>query len=400
MPHNKKLFPLSLLTLTITLMAGCSLNSETDNPNDPAYSHADALPAYNQTSFEQYQAETADWLRENRIFMTEDRETELSKVLPTQYTPEQPNGQGVLLVHGLGDTPYSYIDIAKHLAEKGYLVRTVLLPGHASKSGDLILPSYEDWQGVVHHHIQLLKQDVDSVWLGGYSTGANLVTTEALNDNSIEGLLLFSPAFEPSMAAVGWAKFASYFIDWADQDPEDNPLRYNSLPMNGAAVYYQTSEEVKAALEGKDYDKPVFMMMSEADSVISTEFAQHIFSTQMTNPANHLIWQGENPLSERRSTQFSMNIPEQRISNGSHMGLLFSPDNPDYGINGSNRICGNGQGELLEQNCLQGAQVWFSAWGYTEEGKNHARLTYNPHFAQSIAAMDEVMESTRLAAKQ
>ncbi|WP_117233877.1 alpha/beta fold hydrolase [Vibrio maerlii] len=397
MINSRHLFPLSALSLAVIITTGCSLNSETDNPDDPAYSHADSLPVYSQASFEQYQAETADWLRENRIFMTEDRETELSKVLPAQYTPDHPNGQGVLLVHGLGDTPYSYIDIAHHLATKGYLVRTVLLPGHASKSGDLILPSYDDWQGVVHHHINLLKQDVDSVWLGGYSTGANLVTTEALNDSEISGLLLFSPAFEPSMPAVKWAKLASYFIDWADQDPEDNPLRYNSLPMNGAAVYYQTSEEVQKALNGQFYDKPVFMMMSEADSVISTDYAHQTFNQQFTNPANRLIWQGEKPLADPRSSQLSMDLPEQRISNGSHMGLMFSPHNPDYGIDGNNLICSNGQGEVLEKACIEGAEVWFSAWGYTEEGKNHARLTYNPYFELSISALDEVMSSVNIA---
>ncbi|MEZ9465093.1 alpha/beta hydrolase, partial [Vibrio splendidus] len=82
------------------------------------------------------------------------------------YQPVSPNGKAVLLVHGLGDSPYSFKDIATHLAEQGYLVRTVLLPGHGSRVGDLMQPSLEDWQGVVAHHTQLLEQEYDSVWLG------------------------------------------------------------------------------------------------------------------------------------------------------------------------------------------------------------------------------------------
>jgi hypothetical protein len=186
---------------------------------------------------------------------------------------------------------------------------------------------------------------------------------------------------------------ASYFVTWADQDPEDNPLRYNSLPMNAAAVYYQTSADVRRQLEAHSYDKPVFMLLSEGDRVISTQFAIDTFASKMTNPANQLVWQGEQDLSEPRSTRFSMKLPTQHISNGSHMGLLFSPDNPNYGISGSQRICSNGQGEEAEKLCPTQSDIWYSAWGYVEPGKVHARLTYNPYFEQSMNLLDKVMQS-------
>ena len=86
----------------------------------------------------------------------------------------------MLLVHGLGYSPFSFTDVAQHLADQGYLVSSILLSGHGSKVGDLMLPSLEDWQNVVHHHTQLLKEQTEEIWLGGYSTGVNLVTSEAL----------------------------------------------------------------------------------------------------------------------------------------------------------------------------------------------------------------------------
>jgi len=371
---------------TALIVVGCTAQTQ-----DPAFEKAQQLPSYTQQSFEQYLQETKQWLSENRLFISDDKESELALVMPKEYRPEKPNGQGVLLVHGLGDSPYSFTDVATHLSQQGYLVRTILLPGHASKVGDLQLPTLEDWQGVVHHHIELLKKDTDSVWLGGYSTGANLVTSEALDDDSINGLLLFYPAMQPNSSAVQFAGLASHFVTWADQDPEDNPLRYNSLPMSAAAVYYQTSEVVQQQLEGKQYNKPVFMLMSEGDKVINTQFAIDTFSNQMLNPNSHLVWQGEHDLSDERSTRFTMKLPEQRISNGSHMGLLFSPENPNYGIGGSNLICSNGQTESVGDQCAQGEDIWYSAWGYIEPGKTHARLTYNPYFAQSMALMDKVM---------
>ncbi len=381
-------FVFYIAAATTAALVGCS-SSETD----PAYDKAQALPNYTQQSFDAYVNETKQWLTENRLFITDDKSSELAQILPREYRPTTPNGQGVLLVHGLGDSPYSFSDIAQHLADNGYLVRTILLPGHASKVGDLQLPELSDWQGVVKHHIALLKQDSQSVWLGGYSTGANLVTSEAINDPSIEGLLLFSPALQPGSSTVQFAELASHFITWADQDPEDNPLRYNSLPMSAAAVYYQTSSVVREQLEAANYSKPVFMLLSEGDKVINTQFAIDTFSQKMSNPNSHIVWQGERDLLEPRSTRFSMDIPEQRISNGSHMGLLFSPTNPNYGIGGDNLICSNGQPNEEAGACEAGKEIWYSAWGYVEPGKVHARLTYNPYFEQSMTIMDQVMAS-------
>ncbi|MFW7525414.1 alpha/beta hydrolase [Vibrio ostreicida] len=375
-----------LITLASAALLGCSAPSD-----DPAYDKAEALPDYQQGSFSEYVGATRAWLKQHRLFLTHNPEQELTDVLPREYQPSTPNGQGVLLVHGLGDTPYSFVDVATHLADQGYLVRTLLLPGHASKVGDLQLAQLSDWQKVVDHHINLLKHDTDSIWVGGYSTGANLVTAAAWADQEINGILLFSPAFEPGSGKVRFAELASYFVTWADQDPEDNPLRYNSLPMNAGAVYYQTSVKVRQTLNTAHYNKPVFMLMSEADRVIDTQYAIETFSEKMLNPHSQLVWQGERDLNESRSTRFSMTLPQQRITNGSHMGLLFSPRNPNYGIHGSNRICSNGQGPENEVQCQQGKEVWYSSWGYTEPNKVYARLTYNPYFDQTMRILDSVM---------
>ncbi len=398
-PQNKDIaFTGKKKTLLAVMLLGvsavyCLLQGCTRSADNPSYAVAASLPPFNQGSFSEYVAETRQWLEDNRVFISDNQARELALNLPREYQPAVANGEAVLLVHGLGDSPYSFIDIARYLADKGYLVRTILLPGHGSKVGDLMLPSEADWQTVVHHHSQLLQQSATKVWLGGYSTGANLVTAEALEDEAIQGLLLFSPAFKPESAIVSWAEAASWFVTWADQDPEDNYLRYNSLPMNGAAVYYQTSETVRNKLAESDFQRPVFMMMSESDSVINTQYALQVFTDKMAHPANRLVWQGESPLSEPRAVRFSMQLPEQRISNGSHMGLLFSPDNPEYGRSGRNRICANGQQEAQQLLCAQGEEVWYSAWGYREPGKIHARLTYNPYFAQSMALLDQVMSA-------
>ena len=85
--------------------------------------------------------------------------------------------------------------------------------------------------------------------------------------------------------------------------------------------------------------------------------------------------------------------PALRVSNMSHMGILFSPENPYYGVDGSERICRNGQeAPGAEAYCRAGNPVWYSTWGYQEDGKVHARLTFNPAFRQMMAEIAAVFE--------
>lgn len=87
-----------------------------------------------------------------------------------------------------------------------------------------------------------------------------------------------------------------------------------------------------------------------------------------------------------------MVLPEYRVSNGSHMGMLFSPNNPYYGQTGMITICDNGQRDIDYANCQSGHQVWYSAYGYQEPNKIHARLTFNPYFQELMQSIDLVMK--------
>ncbi|MGV2987726.1 alpha/beta hydrolase [Vibrio sp. E150_011] len=389
--HRRKLtaFAFYLAVFISASIVGCS---SSDNSN-PAYQTAKQLPRFDQPTFDAYLTETRTWLMENRDFKTPDHQTELNLNSPFELIPDKPNGEAVLLVHGLGDSPYSFHDVAHHLVNKGYLVRAVLLSGHGSKAGDLVLSRYNDWNAIVAHHVSLLKNDYPTLWLGGYSTGANLVTSLALNDSSISGLVLFSPAFKPKSEAVKYAQLASYFVTWADQDLEDNPLRYNSLPMNGASAYYQTSQMVREALSIQSFTKPTMMVLSETDSIIDTQAAAKWFNSHFTHPNNALIWQGSTPPEGNNIIRQTMPRPDLNISNASHMGMLFSQNNPYYGINGSVKICDNGQNDVNTDRCMNGDETWYSAWGYQEKDKIHARLTFNPYFNETMDYLDKVMSA-------
>lgn len=106
--HRKTI--VTLLTLTILGLIGCS-----NEAIKPAYEASPNLPEYQQDTFHAYISDTQNWLLKNRVFMTENKQLEIQLNSPTEYKPASPNGKAVLLVHGLGDSPYSFNDIATHL---------------------------------------------------------------------------------------------------------------------------------------------------------------------------------------------------------------------------------------------------------------------------------------------
>ena len=364
---------------------------------NPLYIPSKTLPSFNQEDFSKYINENKKWLENNRVFLTKNHELELFLNSPFEKRPiNQKASKGILLVHGLGDSPGYFQDLAQELVSQGFLVRTVLLTGHGSKPADLINVEFEQWENLVKHHIKLLEKEVDELWLGGFSTGANLVTSYAFqNEEEISGLLLFSPAFASNQSTLlPFSGIGSFFKTWLFQnDNSQNILRYESLSMNASNLYYQTLKRVEEGFDNKSFSKPVFITISEDDSVIISKDIVSIFTKNFKNPKSQLIWFGkENSFKDSRITYLPSYIPNQKIANFSHLSVLFKKDNFFYGKNSEYKMFRNGQDKTYNS---QNEELWYSAWGLQEEGKYFARLTWNPYFKRNIKNMTEVINSNK-----
>jgi esterase/lipase len=355
-----------------------------------------------QTTFAAYTSSTRQWLKQNRWFLSTDVEAELDANSPFELMPQLPLSQrhGILLVHGLSDSPYSFVDVAPLLAKMGFHVRTLLLEGHGSRPADLINADHRHWQQLLREQVAIFKQHVDKLYLGGFSTGANLVTHYALDDPQIQGLVLFSPGFKAKTKYAKYAPVYSWFKDWLytpSLKRQTNYVRYYHAPSNGFAQYYHTSQELLERLEEQTFDRPVFIAVSENDSVLDVKRTLALFENKLTHPANRLIWFGNRPDSkDARVTVLAGKVPAMKVSNFSHMGVLFDAQNPYYGIEGAQRICNNGQTNPHYRDCVNRKEVWYSAWGHTEADKAHARLTFNPWFKE----MGEIIRSVVFGEEQ
>ncbi|MFN2410388.1 MAG: alpha/beta hydrolase, partial [Halomonas sp.] len=151
---------LSVLLFALVLLTSCALP-----PDSPRFQPSGNLPRHDQANFDQYVRDTRAWIADNRSFISDDHPREIQLNAPFEQRPDTSATRGILFVHGLGSSPWYFSDVASAMAKDGWLVRSILLPGHGTRPADLMLPDNNDWEDTLAHHASLLAEDVDELWL-------------------------------------------------------------------------------------------------------------------------------------------------------------------------------------------------------------------------------------------
>lgn len=304
-----------------------------------------------------------------------------------------------LLIHGLNDSPYVYTDVAVQLSERGFDVRAVLLPGHGNTPKAQLHVSHHQWLGAAREHLNLWNKDKDSpIFLGGFSMGAVIATILALENENIAGLLLFSPAYKSTQNhLLRWASIYSKFKPWVfgGMIIEDNPTKYNSIPINSAAQYYNLTKLLRRKWGSKKLAMPVLAIASIDDSVIDIAFSTKVFNRRFSSTKKRLlIYSNATNTIDTPTVEYRKSIyPEQRVINQSHQGVLIAPQNPLFGRHGSVLVC-NGNDWPTFSACLYSTEEHWRGANKTPspDGVPVARTTYNPDFAGVFNEFDRVFD--------
>ena len=301
-----------------------------------------------------------------------------------------------LLIHGLNDSPYVFSDVSKALVNRGFDVRAILLPGHGNTPEAQLNISYKQWLNAARQQLKLWKADDTPMHLGGFSMGSVISTILALENDDIDGLLLFSPADKSKMNhLLRWSGIYSRFKPWVfgGMIIEDNPSKYNSIPINGAAQYYALTKILKRKWGRKTLDIPVLAISSINDSVVDVSYVAKKFNSRFTSKNRKmLIYSNEKNSVDMDSIDHrSSSYPELRIINQSHQGVVIAPNNPLFGKEGSILVC-NGNDWPTFSRCLYSKENhWFGAQHTPSPDNNPvARTTYNPDFEGVFSEFDKV----------
>ncbi|MDH4234732.1 MAG: alpha/beta fold hydrolase [Gallionella sp.] len=315
--------------------------------------------------------------------------------------------RGVLLTHGLTDSPYFMRHLAAFFQQNGFRVMAILLPGHGTQPGDLLDINWQEWAKAVAYGADRLAEEADEIYLAGFSTGGALSVYQSLRDERVRGLFLFSPAFKvsPRAAYANMHKLYSWLIPsakWVGIRPDKSLHKYESFPKNAAAQMHALTKKLNSLLREHEVSIPVFAAASEDDMTANTP-ATLEFMAHAHHPSSKLVLYttdtGKLPpgIPAEKLELVNSVVPEQNILSSAHTAVVLPPDDPHYGAAGdySNFIhyypddmekyetCNkkNGevlQGEITEANLKTGTLQ---------------RLMYNPNFAALKISMKRFIDN-------
>ena len=361
--------------------------------------------------FEAYVRQSEYMIEKARVDINEaNRDVILNANRPFELLPDETlfprnragrHERGILLIHGLSDSPYFLQPIARHLRERGFLVRSILLPGHGTVPGDLLSVSHQDWIRATEYGVGQLKPRVERLYLGGFSTGGALCMREALKNPDVQGLILFAPAVGLKSPWAFMADLMKGFSDWLGGQGDDTDYaKYESFAINGGAQVYRLTREIDDAFaSGRRLSVPVFAVVSAADISVDTDKVLHVFRTYITSAESVLLYYGTEAAKsmqhpDRRVLFRKSFFPEERILDYAHISLLIPADDPHYGKNGGYRYCLHYRDDREKRrSCLHDPHIWQGEiTPQNLERGTLRRLTYNPRFDEMIQNLDRFLE--------
>jgi esterase/lipase len=220
---------------------------------------------------------------------------------------------GVLLLHGMSDSPYSLRALGETLNRRGFHVIGLRLPGHGTAPSGLKYVHWQDMAAAVRLAMEHLYSELGSATASlhiiGYSTGASLAldfTLEALEGkfSSIPDSLVF---ISPAIRVHGAARFAGVKagmsmlpglenLAWLTVMDEFDPYKYNSFATNAGSQVHNVTIDVDRRIQGLNRQPsiagefpPVLVLKSTVDSTVTTDAVVDNLLNRLPIDRNELV---------------------------------------------------------------------------------------------------------------
>lgn len=323
---------------------------------------------------------------------------------PAAACPRAASGKfakGIVLIHGLFDSPYSMRPFAEELRAQCFYVLGLLLPDHGTRPGSFLNASWQEWAQATHFATAQLALQAETLYLSGHSAGGTLALLEAARNPDVDALILFAPA----LAITPSAKYARYVAwigklfpqaAWFGVDADDAVYRYESITFASAAEMYALIQATKAALAARAPRIPVFAVASVQDNTVGTQDILDYMAGNAHPQSRTLLYSQYPYPAEARTEVVSSHAPQQGVLSVSHLGLMTPPTHPHYGRDGAYRNCGHygNAAKPLFAQCKDGKRDFYGevtadnlAQGVVE------RIAFNPFYESMLLSLRNFLQA-------
>ncbi|AQS35639.1 Alpha/beta hydrolase family [Shewanella psychrophila] len=257
--------------------------------------------------------------------------------------PNEDADFGVLLLHGMSDSPYALSHVAKHFEDKAYVLG-LRLPGHGTIPSGLVDIQWQDMAAAVSLATEHLKRVLNGkpLYVIGFSTGAALALNHELErlaknkTGEYSGMVFLSPAIglPPVAAGAQWqSKLGALLglekLSWNSIQTEYDPFKYNSFAVNAGDVVYQLAERNQLLLDQASRQQleslsSVLAFQSLTDDTVSTQAVISGLFQKLPQDNHQLV------IFDINRTEVNMGlIPDDPIL---HFGGLFNTTHLKYDL--------------------------------------------------------------------
>ena len=218
-------------------------------------------------------------------------ETATASAEPFLYQPEQSNGYGVLLIHGLLASPAEVSDYGYELVNQGYIVLGIRVKGHGTSPHDLRSRTFEDWYASVDRGATILKQLCEQLIVIGFSTGGALalqyaaanedsvasVVAVAVPINFVDSSLMLVPLLHGTNQLVQWLSSYEGIKPFIHNEQENPDINYHAIPVRSLYELRRLIHEMEDNLA--KIKVPTLLVYADHDPIVAIKSADTIMRT-------------------------------------------------------------------------------------------------------------------------
>lgn len=364
----------------------------------------------NYQSLDQYTLKYQEYIRHFRPNLATDEIDNLTPLTIKKVDSSCHKISGILLVHGLSDSPFSLSDITKNIVQNKncVIIKSLLIPGHSLVPGSSLEVKNQDWINAVNFALEDFKNEkTDNITAIGFSTGSALILNQILSDNkkTISKAVFFSPAFDIGLSRLQSIQlriidFISNprplnFLAYLEKHSDENIYQYESFSYHGINNLHNVIRINNQLITSNKVNIPTLFFFSDVDGTVKSATTIEMINNDFTN-ASGIIFSNNGVEIKNITTIKPVNLAE-KILDLSHTSIQTSGDNYYFGKNAKiNRGCLHYDTKKTQDifNACRNSDGEFY-FGETSNDNlqnyknNLSRITYNPYYQEVVKKLND-----------
>ncbi|MGQ4832394.1 MAG: alpha/beta hydrolase [Candidatus Asgardarchaeia archaeon] len=211
---------------------------------------------------------------------------------------EKSEDVGILLIHGFTGSPGEMRPLGEYLAEHGFTVYGILLPGHCTSPEDMNSKKWTDWANAVENgYNELVKKGIKNIFVCGLSMGGVLTLYFGELQKKVSGLIPLSAPVEMKDKRLILLPILKHFKKFmtkkeAYQNSQEikyelDHFSYEVIPLNALHELVKLIRITRRELS--KITAPILIVQSKNDELVDPINAEIIF-TNVASTDKRILW--------------------------------------------------------------------------------------------------------------